>query len=193
MQGTGPARVFVDANVWFSRTLRDWIGVLYVTPDDPPFVVHWSEDVLAEVLYHLRKKHPHWHGERITGIRDQLARTFEAGRVAAFEIDPTYRGRDAGDAHVHAATLACGADVLVTCNVADFNGGDNGAPYEVMLPDEFLVLVDDATPHLVRAAAERMESYWRSRGRQDDLPSMLRRAGCPQFATRLERHLSRPV
>lgn len=38
----GPQRVFVDANVWYSRTLRDWLGMLYTTPDTPPFVVCWS-------------------------------------------------------------------------------------------------------------------------------------------------------
>ena len=66
MQGTGPFTVFVDANVWFSRTLRDWIGMLYTTPDTPSFVVHWSEDVLAELIHHLRKRHPTWPGGRVT-------------------------------------------------------------------------------------------------------------------------------
>lgn len=82
--------VFVDANVWFSRTLRDWIGMLYTTPDEPPFEIRWTEDVLAEVLYHLRRKHPDWDGNRITGIRDRSAGTFEVGRVADFTVGTDY-------------------------------------------------------------------------------------------------------
>ncbi|MBO3089433.1 hypothetical protein [Cellulomonas dongxiuzhuiae] len=44
--------------MWFSRTLRDWLGMLYTVPESPPFVVHWTEDALAELIYHLRKKNP---------------------------------------------------------------------------------------------------------------------------------------
>lgn len=193
MQGAGATTVFVDANVWFSRTLRDWIGLLYITPDEPAFVVHWTEDVLAELIYHLRKKHPAWPGERITGIRDQLAGTFEAGRVDSFEIGNTYRGSDPGDAHIHAAAVACGANILVTCNTADFRGDEDAAPYEVMHPDDFLVLVDDSAPHLVAEVVSRMCSYWISRQGGADLPRSLRTAGCSEFAERVRRHLLREI
>lgn len=50
--------IFVDSNVWYSRTLRERLGMLYVTPEAPPFHVQWTDDVLAELLYHLRKRHP---------------------------------------------------------------------------------------------------------------------------------------
>ena len=46
----GAASVFVDANVWYSRTRRDWLGMLYTVPEVPAFQVHWTEDVLAELL-----------------------------------------------------------------------------------------------------------------------------------------------
>lgn len=58
MLNPGRWTIFVDSNVWYSRTLRDWLGMLYVTPEAPPFHVRWTEDVLAELLYHLRKQHP---------------------------------------------------------------------------------------------------------------------------------------
>ena len=189
MQGGGPISVFVDANVWFSRPLRDWIGLLYVTPEEPPFVVRWTEDVLAELLYHLRKKHPEWPGERVSGIRDRLAGTFEAGRVDAFEIDDTYRGPDIGDAHVHAAAVACDAGILLTCNASDFVWDENTSPYEVMHPDDFLVLVDDSAPHLVADVIDQMCAHWLKRQGDADLPKWLRAAGCPRFAERVRRHL----
>lgn len=187
MQRIGPVSVFVDANVWFSRTLRDWLGLLYVLPDEPPFVVHWSEDVLAELLYHLRRTHPSWPGDRISGIRDRLAGTFEAGRVDAYEIDSTYRGRDPGDAHVHAATVACGADVLLTFDVDDFVWDANTSAYEVMHPDAFLVTVEEVWPELVTAAVDEMMAHWIKRGLNADLPRRLNKTGCPQFADRVAR------
>lgn len=182
-----PQVIFVDANVWFSRTIRDWIGMLYTLPDLPPFHVRWTEDVLAEVIYHLRKKHPQWTGKRITDIRDRLARTFEVGRVDDFVVPDDFRGPDVGDGHVHAAAIACGADMLLTYNTRDF--ADEGAPYEVLTPDEFLCLVDDATPALVAQAARRMCRFWLERIQEVDLPGSLRRAMCPHFAERVRQRL----
>lgn len=189
MQSPGGQVVFVDANVWFSRTLRDWIGMLYTSPDSAPFEVRWTEDVLAEVLYHLRRKHPDWDGGRITGIRDRIARTFEVGRVDDFHVGDDYMGKDAFDAHVHAAAVACRADILLTTNVADFVWDENESPYEVLTPDEFLLLVDDSAPELVAEAAVQMCTYWVKRTGEANLPKELKDAGCPNFAERVRRHL----
>lgn len=158
--------VFVDANVWFSRTLRDWLGMLYTTPDTAPFEIKWTEDVLAEVLYNLRRVHPDWDGGRITRVRDLIARTFEVGRVTDFTVGNHYKGGDALDASVHAAALACGADILLTMNVTDFRWDENESPYEVHAPDGFLMLVDDSAPELVAEVAVAMCHYWfRRKGR----------------------------
>lgn len=174
--------------MWYSRTLRDWLGMLYVTPEAPPFHVQWTDDVLAELLYHLRKRHPPWGGDRISGIRDQIAGTFEIGRVKDFEIGDDYRGRDPFDAHVHAAAVACQADVLLTANVNDFEWDEQNMPYEVQEPDEFLVLVDDSWPELVSDVAVQMCGYWLRRSTEADF-LRLTNAGCPQFADRVRRHL----
>jgi len=125
VQGTGPYSVFVDANVRYSRTLRDWLGMLYTTPDTPPFVVHWSEDF------------------------------------------------------------------LVTTNTVDFTWDDNTSPYELMSPDDFLVLVDDSAPELVAAVAADMCQYWVDRTGGADPCGALRVAGCPVFADRVLAHLHR--
>ena len=189
MQGLANQVVFVDANVWFSRTLRDWIGMLYTTPDASPFEIRWSEDVLAEVLYHLRREHPDWDGGRITRVRELIAGTFENGRVEDFAIGEDYGGKDGLDAHVHAAAVACGADILVTTNVADFAWDENESPYEVLTPDEFLLLVDDAAPELVPEVTVKMCHYWFRRQAEANLPRKLKDAGCPGFAERVRRHL----
>lgn len=43
-------RVLVDANVLYSRTLRDWLALLYLESDSF-FSVYWTEDILAEAMY----------------------------------------------------------------------------------------------------------------------------------------------
>jgi len=61
MRGSGPADVFVDANVRCSKTLLDWLGLLYVSAEfEPPFTVYWSDDVMVEAMRHLREAHPEW-------------------------------------------------------------------------------------------------------------------------------------
>lgn len=137
----------------------------------------------------MRKTYPTWSGNRISAIRDRIVETFETGRVTRFEINQTYRGPDPRDAHVHAAAVACGADILLTANVVDFVWDKNSSRYEVMDPDSFLTLVDDANPNLVAEVAVRMCRYWVNRSEEADLPRRLRDAGCPQFADRVRKHL----
>lgn len=181
--------VLVDADVWFSRTRRDWFGILYTCQDVPPFQAFWAEDILAELIANLRDTFPNWNGRRIATVRDRLAGTFEAGRVLEYEIDGSYQGIDEGDAHVHAAAIACGAQYLVTCNSKDFRWDENSSPYEVVHPDEFLTLVDDSAPALVRRATQDMVGYWFGKRQSAELPQHLLKADCPGFAERVRQHL----
>lgn len=178
----------VDSNVWYSRTLRDWIGMLSTREEPPPFFVYWSEDTLAEADYHLRREHPDWSGGTIREIRDRLSRTFEDGRVEDFTIDGTYAGRDLHDGHVHAAAIACQADLLLTENVKDFPHDDE-CPYEAIRPDDFLLLVDATAPALVADATVDMCRHWLMRKQDADLPKRLLKANCPQFAERVRDHI----
>lgn len=191
MGGYAQHRVFVDSNVFYSKALCDWLGLLYVTGETSPFIVHWTEDVLADTIHHLRKRHPDWDGRRTSQIRDRIAGTFEIGRVADYVVDVSYRGRDPHDAHVHAAALACSADILLTCNDKDFawESDDASQPYEVMTPDEFFLLIDDSMPELVCRVAHEQARYWVARAGEADLPAQLRVAGAPAFAERVRRHL----
>ncbi len=187
-------RVFVDSNVLYSRTQRDWLGLLYSNPTPQAhFRVHWSEDVLADVIHHLRKNKPDLSGRAIAHVRDRVATTFEVGRVADYDIDGSYRGGDPHDAHIHAAATACRADYLLTNNVKDFPDGPNDPlPYEVIRPDDFFVLVDDAYSDLVAACVEEQIRYWSQRPTdQVDLLGPLQKANCPAFAERVRAHLQR--
>lgn len=155
------------------------------------YTVYWSEDVLAETMYHLRRNHPDWPGGKITHIRDRIAGTFEGGRVEDFLIDGTFPGNDPNDQHVHAAAIACQAHYLLA--------GDKGfqppqidpdaLPYEVYTPDEFFVLVDDNAPQIVADVTRDQADYWmRHRTGRVDLADKLHNADCPNFAQRVRHH-----
>lgn len=191
MQGIATS-VFVDANVHFSRTRRDWIGLLSTTPDDPLFHVYWTEDIVAEVIRNLRKKYPEWSGGQITDIRRTFDASYEGYRVDDFVIDGTYRGTDPKDAHVHAAATACSADYLVTENIKDFVWDDQSTCYEVLTTDAFLCLVAEANNTLIRDVTLKQLLYWYRRDGKADLPEMLRRDDCPEFAKIVRQHLQSP-
>lgn len=185
---TGVHRVFVDANIWYSKCLRDWLGLLYTNRIEQPFQVFWSEDVLAEALRALRRNHPTWDGHRTRRVHDLITQTFEVGRVDDYSIGGDYRGADPDDHHVHAAAMACSADLLLTLNISHFPAG---APYEVISPDAFFLLIDDQFPHVVRWAVQDQTTYWYGRDRDVHLSAALRKAQCPAFAERVRQHLQR--
>lgn len=181
----GVLRVFVDANVLYSRTQRDWLALIYLQGEQSPYEVYWSEDVLAEVASHLRRRHPLWSGRKIATFRDRIAGTFEVGRVTDFEVAAVDSVTDEHDLHVHAAAVSCSTDIVLTSNVRDFVGVED---YDVLTPDELFVLVDDSAPDAVRAAAAAQADYRGRRGTAD-LAESLVGAGCPRFAERVQGHL----
>ena len=127
----------------------------------------------------------------MAAIRDRIAATFETGRVTDFIIDGSYRGPDPDDAHVHAAAIACRAAYLLTNNTKDFpEDASDPLPYEVIRPDDFFAVVDDANPELVAECVEEQIRYWARRSPSDiDLIDPLEQAACPAFAARLRTHL----
>lgn len=187
-----PSRVFVDADVLYSRTQRDWLCLLYLASESF-FAVYWTEDILAETIARLRDAHPTWSGGTITRIRDRICETFEGGRVDDFQVDDSYAGADSDDRHVHAAAVECAAHILLT-NDHGFLAGDvdpNTLPYEVHDPDSFFCLVDDGAPELVDQVTADQLTYWFERNGEADLPRALVDARCPQFAERVRARLQR--
>lgn len=185
-----PTRVLVDANVLFSRTLRDWLALLYLE-SDALFSVHWTEDILAETIRGLRRKNPEWPGHKTTSIHDRIRGTFEGGRVDDFTHDPSYSGKDPDDSHVHAAAIACHANILLT-NDEGFTlsaSDSTELPYEIYKPDPFFLLVDDAAPELVQIVTANQQKYWVQKDGGANLPRALRDAGCNDFAERVRQHL----
>ena len=180
-------RVLADANVLYSRTLRDWLLMLQIESKGAVFAVYWTEDILAEVVYHLRRDHPEWPGGKITDLREKIVRILEGGRVDDFTVDGSFLG-DPNDQHVHAAAIACGADIILTSD-SGFRAAGDHLPYEVFEPDDFFVLVDDSSPTTVRRVAAAQARHHFERTGSADLCARLIAAGCPAFAERVRTRL----
>lgn len=175
--------VFVDANVLYSRTLRDWLFLLSLADPDR-LTVFSSEDVLAETVYRYRRNHPDAPGSLIAAIRSTIVSSL-SDIVTDYQIDGSFRSDDIDDRHVHAAALACGADVLLT---DDHGFGAHDRGYDVVRPDPFFVAVDESAPAVVRRVAAQQTKYWTTRRGTARLPEALEAAGCPRFAERVGQH-----
>jgi predicted nucleic acid-binding protein len=114
--------VLADANILFSRTLRDY--VLY-TADEGAIEVHWSRQILAEMSRNLRENLGLSHDS--TSRLEQLMNDYiEYGLV---EVDPGHLATveavamDPKDRHVLTAALSADADILLTENTTSRHSG----------------------------------------------------------------------
>lgn len=183
-------RVFVDSNVLASRTLRDWIFLLRLqTPG--MFQLHSTPDVIAEAIRAWRRLNPTADGGVGVALDARIRENLDEV-LMDFRGDIPFAGSDPDDQHVHAAAVWTQADILLTANHRDFGDPDD-LPYEIQTPDEFLVLVDNSSPTLVRAVVREQNDYWQNKRANGHnvkpLDQALVDAGCPEFASRVLAHL----
>ena len=184
-------RVFIDANVLYSRTLRDWTLLLRLTGAGGMFQLHSTHDVIAEAMYHLRKSNPLARGKVLHEVRTRIEQSLDEV-VEDFDPKITFPGSDIHDRHVHAAAVACRADKLLTCDKGFLGLTDevrDQLDYEIYSPDEFFLLIDDSNPMLVREVTEVQRAYWATQKRSGGLENALIKAGCPEFAAKVRGHL----
>lgn len=154
------------------------------------FVLHTSEDSLTEVLYWRRKHSPISDGS-VTSRIQQLVRAYMDQIHADYEGVEGFPGEDIHDSHIHAAAIEARADYLIA-NDGGFHEIDPGElPYEVHSADTFLMLVAENAPPAVVAVILRQLEYYKKRGDAKPLGTVLRDAGCPNFAKCVEEHLER--
>lgn len=184
-------RVLPDANVLYSRTLRDWLFLLKLESGGSMFTVSTTVDILAETIARYRDSNPSAAGEQITLIHDRILASVDE-RIDRYTVDGSWSGTDEEDAHVHAAAKDGGIDTVLTCD----KGWENLAPeeldllpYEAQHPDHFFCLVDTSSPSAVRTVIASQLKYWFDRNGEVDLPARLRAAQCPEFADRVRIHL----
>lgn len=184
-------RVFVDADVLFSRTLRDWLFLLKLESTGELFTVATSLDVIVEATARYRDRYPTVNGAVITSMFNRINANVDE-LVQEYAVDGTFVGVDEGDSHVDAAARACRADVLLTQDT-DWHGlapeQSDQLHYEVQRPDDFFCIIDASAPGVVNAAVVIQTKYWFAKNGEADLPERLRRAGCPNFADRVRLQL----
>ena len=179
-------RVFVDANVLYSRTLRDWLFLLR-RETEGMFQIHTTEDVLAETAYRLRRSNPTMAGGVIRDLREKITSSIDE-LVGDYDATIEYSGDDPNDLHVHAAAIASEAHILLTADQG-FDGSDDD-PYEVFTCDDFFILVDDSASWMVERVTANQNAYWSQKeGGRKSLSQALKDSGCPKFALRVEGHL----
>ncbi|MCV7386328.1 PIN domain-containing protein [Mycolicibacter longobardus] len=188
--GASTTIVLPDANVLYSRTLRDWLALCHLEVDGW-FDVRWTEDIMAEVVYRLRRDKPLASDRQIAGVRDRLVEVFSSGRIAGYAIDSNMSYPDIFDAHLHAAAVHGDVDIVITADKGFVALADqiDELPYEVHSPDTFFCLLDDLDPGAVQAVTQKQLDYWMIRTGQFNLCAHLERAGTPQFAERVRLHL----
>lgn len=181
-----PQRVFVDANVLFSRTLRDWLFLLRLESQGSLFQIHTTWDVITESGARLRDKHPEADGrlvsrliEKSQKIFDEILSDYPGGKVSDIE--------DREDWHVHYAANACRAQILLTEDTG-FTSEDTF--YEAYSCDEFFMEINTSSPKTVQNVTENQAVYW-GRKNGKSLPTALIEAGCPRFAQEVQAHIRR--
>lgn len=184
------AAVLVDANVLYSRVLRDFL--LY-SADAELITVMWSQKILSETTEHLIANVPDFTKESAVRLVDAMNRAFpfadvepgpeDFGRLASLRLP------DADDRHVIAAALAGEATMLCTANVKHFPDEQLAIlGIEVITPDELIVrLVRDHPVRMVEVHAVAVSSL---KGATDNSTlAALRRADAPLAADAVERAL----
>ncbi|MDN4483209.1 PIN domain-containing protein [Demequina lignilytica] len=185
-----PTRILVDANVLMSRILRDAVLILQIEAPGM-FSTCWTEDILTETLYHVRRNNQQLSGDQMVRIRELITGSMTE-QISSYEIVDLDGLRDPDDRHVHSAAVA-GAVAMVVTQDRDFLDLDDevadGLPYDILSIDDFLVLADDSGPAHVRRMVARQWEYWRKRDPAADLPARFRLANCPRFAARVAAHV----
>ena len=168
--------VFVDANVLYSRVLRDYL--LYAA-DEEVIAVAWSAAVLEETVKHLIENVAAFIAESGARLIDAMNGEVAPEHLEAVAALPL---PDEGDRHVLAAAIAAEATVLCTANTRDFPAAVVAAlGLEVMTPDALLsALVTEFPSQMLTVHATSVE---RLRGATDESTiAALQRAGAPTAA-----------
>lgn len=182
-------RVFVDANVLFSRTLRDWLFLLKLHSHGRMFTLGSTEDVLAETIARLRDARPDLPGTAVSRLRTRIVANLDE-MIDEFMVEPWMKRGDAGDAHVRAAAQAGGFSMLLTDDAGLLSEREHVSPalYEPISTDDFFVLIDDSNPALVRQVTREQLNYFMANHGSADLTGRLRDASCSTFAERVNIH-----
>ncbi len=156
-----PVTAIDDANILYPAPLRD----LFIRLAQAGLVrAKWTETIHDEWLRNVLKDNPQLSPDRLARTRNLMNEAVRDCLVAGYEdLIDSLTLPDPDDRHVLAAAIRAGAEVIVTCNLADFPGEIlAGYDIEALHPDDFLVGLLDHAPGTVCAAVKRQRESLRN-------------------------------
>lgn len=179
------AVVLADANVLFSRVLRDY--VMYAALDDV-IELHWSGGILDEMERNLaaQRKMP---AGQAAKLRELMEQALPFASVQPDEEDYAQFAQlampDEGDRHVVAAAVAAGANLLCTSNTRHFpQVVAEAARISVVTPDDLLRALVIALPDEMVQVHEKCVAGMKGATSASTFAA-LERAGAPRAAKAL--------
>ena len=177
-------KVFVDANILFSKTLMDWLFFLH-EENSGMFQLITTQDVFSEVLYNMRKNNPRAPGIRASRRLELMKKCMDS-IVSDFPGGLDFSGADKHDYHAHAAATSQEADFILTQDQpAHFTSDPDNEIYEIITPDDFFILVSDSNPSCLLPIVQKQLEYWQGHPNQQQLDDALIHARCPAFSGRV--------
>lgn len=151
--------VLADANILFSRTLRDYL--LYAD-DEGAIEIHWSQEILDEMSRNLRARFGFSQAD--TDRLEALMNDYIETALVSIEPDDLELVEaiemDAKDRHVLAAAISVDADILLTDNVKHFpHAWMNDRGIELLNSATLLARLATAFPDELRAAHDKTVHY----------------------------------
>jgi predicted nucleic acid-binding protein len=113
-----PVTAVYDANVLYPAPVRD----LFIRLPQAGLVrARWTETIHEEWIRSVPKDNPHLSAERLARTRTPMNEAVRDCLVTGYEdLVASLSLPDPDDRHVLAAAIRAGADVIATCNLADF-------------------------------------------------------------------------
>ncbi len=180
-----PIIAVYDANILYPAPLRD----LFIRLAQASLVrAKWTETIHDEWFRNVLKDNPRLSPERLARTRSLMNQAVRDCLVIGYEgLIDSLTLPDPDDRHVLAAALRAGAQVIVTCNLADFPEETLGRfNIEASHPDDFLLGLLDFAPGPVCAAVKRQrESLRNPPNTVEELLTTLEQQGLPQAVARL--------
>ncbi|GAA1820456.1 PIN domain-containing protein [Brevibacterium celere] len=186
--------VLFDTNVVFSRLLRDTVVHLHF---HEAFRIVWTEDIMAELVYRLRRRYPEWNENQVGGVRRNLISAIGDEPITGYPASGHAVMTDPFDSHLDAAAEHGNVDYVVTMDRKALVPDPDRTTYEFYHLDEFLVLCDQSMPDRIRAALLTNLGYHVLRAKRNgrnelpNFPEKYAEAGVPDFAERVLEHYRR--
>lgn len=151
--------VVLDACVLYPPSLRDLLLTLAALD---AFEVRWSEKILEELRRNVLADNPGIDPDRFSShTLGAMRSAFPEALVTGHESWVGQLDNDPKDRHVAAVALATGAKVIVTLDVAGFEGAALAeSAVRVVTPGALLDELLDREPEIVAAAIEDLADRW---------------------------------